>query len=95
MDNPEIFESALQDMAAYLDNPPPHSPMADRRFVALREAVEHYKAKAPPGLFSDRLALLADRLSAFETRLDQERHAHDIAPGQTLPPMVGGNVGSR
>lgn len=97
MDNPKIFETALQDIAAYLDNPPPHSPMADRRFIALRETLEHYKAKAVPGgPFADRLDLLGERIRAFENRLDHERHAHDISPGQeAMPPMVGGDIAHR
>lgn len=96
MDNPEIFETVAQEIAAYLDNPPPHSPMADRRFIALRESLEHYKAKVPPGPFANRLDELGERIRAFENRLDHERHAHDISPGQTaMPPMVGGDVASR
>lgn len=96
MDNPEIFETALQDIAAYLDNPPPHSPMADRRFIALRETLERYKATTAPGPFADRLDLLGERIRAFEDRLDHERHAHDISPGQdAMPPMMGGDIAPR
>lgn len=93
MESESPLETILHELNAYLDRPPPRGSIAARRFIELMREVERRKAVAAPGPYADRLESLGERIQAFERRLDVERHAHDVAPGEpAMPPLLGGDI---